>query len=226
MKLFKLVNSEAFNVVKTSKFFKVVMKRAKYLKQINTDEVLNARKNIEELTSKLRIFIINHIRSSNLFVKIIGICYKKTTSDLNLTADHFHLCLEYSRFENMTFFLQSNENQLNAKLKIEFIHQIVNDLIVLHIKFVCHENLKIQNVLMFEDKKREYVTKLTNFEINIYSENRTKLIHFTCSFKAVRYSLETILLNVSKIRNNKLNTQFVDINEIIKSDIFSFDLLM
>ena len=73
-----------------------------------------------------------------------------------LGAGQFHLLLEYSELGDMASFLRRNGQQLDADVKIDLAYQVSSGLLFLHQYKICHGDLKVQNILVFNGKNGRY----------------------------------------------------------------------
>ena len=219
-----VVGSGAYSIVEASRHPGVVIKRTRYSQNSDVGQALHAERNLEQLTSELRILMSDRMRSSNLFVKVMGVCYEDSVN--RSEAGYFHMLLEHSKLGDMASFLRCNGQQLDTKSKVELMHHVASGLALLHLEQICHGDLKVQNVLMFKSKRGGYVAKLADFGISAYPEYRGEVDILAYPSRVVRYPPGTLLLNAPEIRESNLNIQSVDITAIIRADIFSFGLLV
>ncbi|KAM0798369.1 hypothetical protein BDR22DRAFT_383111 [Usnea florida] len=123
----------------------------------------------------------------------------------------------------MASFLRRNRQQLDTKAKIDLAFQVSRGLVVLHQDLICHGDLKIQNILIFNGNDGRYVAKLADFGLSVHSywEDISGDPE-----RDVYYPLGTPLLCAPEVRNQALGCGSVDIAVAIKADIFSFGLLL
>ncbi len=85
---------------------------------------------------------------------------------------------------------------MDIKAEVDLVRQVGCGLSILHEFQICHGDLKIQNVLVFNAKDGGYVAKLADFGMSILSHERE-----------IRHSFGTPLLNAPEIRNGNLTAQ-------------------
>ena len=202
----------------------VVIKRTRRLQDGNGKHISRFDKDLARLTLEIRILTSTSFRQYDLFVKVVGVCFEEPFAGLDPSgAGQFHLLLEYSEHGDIASFLQRNGQQLDTKAKIDLAFQVSRGLVFLHQDLICHGDLKIQNILIFNGNDGQYVAKLADFGVSVhaYSADLT-----ADPERDVYYPLGTPLLNAPEVRNQALGAGSVDIATAIKADIFSFGLLL
>jgi serine/threonine protein kinase len=202
----------------------VVIKRTRRLQDGNGKQISHFDKDLARLTLELRILTSTPFRQLDLFVKVVGVCFEEPFAGLDPSgAGQFHLLLEYSELGDMASFLRRNGQQLDTKLKIDLAFQVSRGLVVLHNDYICHGDLKTQNILIFNGNDGRHVAKLADFGLSVHTHYGDVL---TGSKRDVYYPLGTPLLNAPEVRNQAPGAGSVDIAAAIKADIFSFGLLL
>ena len=203
----------------------VVIKRTRRLQDGNGKPIARFDKDLARLTLEIRILTSTSFRQFDLFVKVVGVCFQEPFAGLDPSdAGQFHLLLEYSELGDMASFLRRKGQQFDTKTKIDLAFQVSRGLLVLHQDLICHGDLKIQNILIFNGNDGRYVAKLADFGLSVHA--------YFGDFSAdseerdVYYPLGTPLLNAPEVRNQALGAGSVDIAAAIKADIFSFGLLL
>jgi serine/threonine protein kinase len=182
----------------------------------DSDVAKYSNRSLAQVTLELRILTLDQLRGHAHLVNIRGVCYEESVADHNTVGlGQFHLILEYSQLGNIASFLRTNGLMVGIKAKIDLVRQVGCDLSILHEFHICHGDLKIQNVLIFNGKDGGYVAKLADFGMSIHSHE-----------SEIHYPSGTPLLNAPEIRNRSPSAQPVDIAAVIRADIFSFGLLM
>ncbi|MCJ1469374.1 hypothetical protein MMC07_008007 [Pseudocyphellaria aurata] len=201
----------------------IVIKRSRRFKNGESSHVPHTDRDLSLLTLELRILADDFCRRYGLFVKVMGLCYEESNAGLDpFAAGQFHLLLEYSELGDMASFLRRNGQQLDPKVKLELARQVSFGLATLHQDSICHGDLKLQNILVFNGKDGGYVAKLADFGISLYSYRTL----FDESPDTFAYPLGTPLLNAPEVRTRNPSTRLVDIPAVIRADIFSFGLLL
>ena len=202
----------------------VVIKRTKRLQDGNGKHISRFDKDLARLTLEIRILTSTFFRQCDLFVKVVGVCFEEPFAGLDPSgAGQLHLLLEYSELGDMASFLRRNGQQLDTKAKIDLAFQVSRGLLVLHQDLICHGDLKIQNILIFNGNDGRYVAKLADFGLSVHAYSGDLSAD---SERDVYYPLGTPLLNAPEVRNQALGAGSVDIAAAIKADIFSFGLLL
>ena len=188
------------------------------------DHVSRADRNLARVMLEVRILTSNYFRGLNLFVKVMGVCFEEPMIGLDpFGIGQFHLLLEYSELGDLASFLRRNRQQVDTKVKIDLAYQVSRGLSVLHQELICHGDLKVQNVLVFNGNDGHYVAKLADFGLSVepcYHGFRADME------RDVHYPPGTPLLNAPEVRNQNLSHRLVDIDAAIRADIFSFGLLL
>lgn len=202
----------------------VVIKRTRRLQDGNGKHISRFDKDLARLTLEVRILTSTSFRQLDLFVKVVGVCFEEPFAGLEPSgAGQFHLLLEYSELGDMASFLRRNGQQLDIELKIDLAFQVSRGLVVLHQDHVCHGDLKIQNILVFNGNDGRHVAKLADFGLSVHAQSGDLAAD---SERDVYCPLGTPLLNAPEVRNQALRAGSVDIAAAIKADIFSFGLLL
>ena len=203
----------------------VVIKRTRRLQDGNGKYISRFDKDLARLTLEIRILTSTSLRQiDDLFVKVVGVCFEEPFAGLDpCGAGQFHLLLEYSELGDMASFLRRNGQQLDTKAKIDLAFQVSRGLLVLHQDLICHGDLKIQNILIFNGNDGRYVAKLADFGLSVHAYYGDISAD---SERDVYYPLGTPLLNAPEVRNQALGAGSVDVAATIKADIFSFGLLL
>lgn len=193
-----------------------IKRMRQHLEHSDSDIAKYSDRCLAQVTLELRILTLDQLRRHAHLVNVQGICYEESVASPNTVGiGQFHLMLEYSQLGNMASFLQKNGQQLEIEAKIDLVRQVGCGLAILHEFHICHGDLKLQNVLIFDGKDGGYVAKLADFGMSIHSHE-----------SEIYYPGGTPLLNAPEIRNRALNEQPVDIAAVIRADIFPFGLLM
>ena len=211
-------------VVELSSCPSIVIKRTRRLQDNNDKHISRFDKDLARLTLELRILTSTSFRQLDLFVKVVDVYFEEPFAGLNPSnAGQLHLLLEYSELGDMASFLQRNGQQLNTKAKIDLAFQVSRGLLILHLDLICHRDLKIQNILIFNGNDGRYVAKLADFGLSVHVYSR----YLSADSEGdVYYPLGTPLLNTPEVRNQALEAGSVEIATAIKADIFSFGLLL
>lgn len=218
------VGSGGQAVVELSRRPGVVIKRTRRFQYGDSNHVSRADRNLARVMLEVRILNSAYLRSFNLFVKFMGVCFEESIAGIDPFGDgQFHLLLEYSELGDLASFLGRNGQQLDTKVKIDLAYQVSRGLSILHQELICHGDLKVQNVLVFNGNNGNYVAKLADFGLSVHSYYGE---FPTDSERDVYYPPGTPLLNAPEVRNRNPSTRLVDITAVIKADVFSFGLLL
>ena len=218
------VGSGGQAVVELSRRPGVVIKRMRRFQYGDSNHVSRADENLARVMLEIRILTSAFVRSFDLFVKVMGVCFEESISSLDpLGAGQFHLLLEYSEHGDMASFLGRNGQQLDTKVKIDLACQVSHGLLILHQDLICHGDLKVQNVLVFNGDNGHYVAKLADFGLSVHSYDSGPLV---ASKRDVYYPPGTPLLNAPEVRNRNLSTRSIDIAAAIRAEVFSFGLFL
>ena len=218
------VGSGGQAVVELSRRPGVVIKRMRRFRYGDSNHASRADENLARVMLELRILTSTHLLSRGAFVKVVGVCFEESIASLDpLGAGQFHLLLEYSEHGDMASFLRRNGQQLDTKVKINLAYQVSSGLFVLHQELICHGDLKVQNVLVFNGGDGHYIAKLADFGLSVHSYDSGP---FVDSKRDVYYPPGTPLLNAPEVRNRNLSTRSIDIAAAIRAEVFSFGLLL
>ena len=202
----------------------VVIKRMRRFRNGGSNHVSRADENLARVMLEIRILTSDWCRRLDLFVKVIGVCFEESIASLDpLDARQFHLLLEYSEHGDIASFLGRNGQQLDTKVKINLAYQVSCGLLFLHQELICHGDLKLQNVLVFNGVNGHYKAKLADFGLCVHSYFTEPLV---ASKRDVYYPPGTPLLNAPEVRNRNLITRSIDITAAIRAEVFSFGLLL
>ena len=217
------VGSGGQAVVELSRRPGIVIKRSRRFRNGESSHVPHTDRELSRMTLELRILASDYLRSLGLFVKVMGLCYEESIGSLDpFGACQFHLLLEYSELGDMASFLRRNGQQLDPRVKVNLVYQVSRGLAILHQESICHGDLKVQNVLVFNGKDGGYVAKLADFGLSLYSYYSP----FDSNPDTFDYPLGTPLLNAPEVRTRDPSTRSVDIPAVIRADTFSFGLLL
>ncbi|KAL8906976.1 MAG: hypothetical protein Q9171_006051 [Xanthocarpia ochracea] len=218
------VGSGGQAVVERSRIPGVIIKRTRRLQYGDSYHISRADRNHARVMLEIRILTSAHLRSSNLFVKVLGVCFEESIADIDPSgAGQFHLLLEYSELGDLASFLGRNGEQLDTKVKIDLAYQVSCGLSLLHLNLICHGDLKVQNVLVFNGNNGRYIAKLADFGLSVHSWESALSADMG---RDACYPPGTPLLNAPETRNRNLSTRSVDITAVIGADVFSFGLLL
>ena len=173
---------------------------------------------------EIRILTDPYLRSLNIFVKVVGVCFEESIASLDpLGAGQFHLLLEYSELGDMASFLRRNGQQLDTNVKIDLAYQVSSGLLLLHQDQICHGDLKVQNILVFNGKNGRYIAKLADFGVGIHLY---KSGDHKASKRDIFYPPGTPMLNAPEVRTPSSSARSMDIAAAIRAEVFSFGLLL
>lgn len=217
------VGSGGQAVVELSQRPGVVIKRMRRFRDGDSKHASRADENLARVTLELRILTSASLLDRGAFVKVVGVCFEESIASLDPPgAGQFHLLLEHSELGDMASFLGRNGQQLDTKIKIDLASQVSNGLVSLHHDFICHGDLKVQNVLVFNGDNGRYRAKLADFGLSVHLFNDGEVYDFPK--RDVYYPPGTPLLNAPEVRY--LSTRSIDIAAAIRADVFSFGLLL
>ena len=218
------VGSGGQAVVELSRCPGVVVKRMRRFQYGNSNHISRADENLARVTLEIRILTSDSVRGFGPFVKVMGVCFEESIASLDPSGTgQFHLLLEYSKHGDMASFLGRNGQHLDTKVKVDLAYQVSCGLLLLHQSHICHGDIKVQNVLVFNGDNGRYVAKLADFGLSVHSYDNGL---FVDSKRDVYYPPGTPLLNAPEVRNRNLSTRSIDIAAAIRADVFSFGLLL
>lgn len=203
----------------------VAIKRMKPFRNNDGSPRTRFLRNLAQTTLELRILTLDGLCGHRNIVGFRGLCYEEPISaeENPIGVGQFHLMLEYSRLGSMASFLRQNVQPLSIEVKIDLVRQIGCGLSSLHSFKICHGDLKVQNVLVFEGQYGGYTAKLTDFGISVYAQ---RLGLYEQHEQQIHYPWGTPLMNAPEIRNQNFNAEPININAAIAAEVFSFGLLM
>ena len=86
------------------------------------------------------------------------------------TPKNLYLVLEYiNGISLLQYIKQRNEHKIDEKICKNFFYQIVKGINYCHLKNICHRDIKLENILLLENKK----IKIIDFGFGIKSNNNT-----------------------------------------------------
>ena len=218
------VGSGAQAVVELTRRPGVVIKRSRRFEHGSSTHLSRADRNFAHIILEVRILTSSYLRSFGFLVKVMGVCFEDSMADPDqFGVGQFHLLLEYSELGDLAAFLRRNGQRLDTEVKIDLAYQVTRALSILHSEFICHGDLKIENVLVFDGRNGDYVAKLADFGGSVVPYDNGFLAGWE---EDVYYPPGTPLLNAPEVRNRSLNTTVVDFAAVIRAEVFSFGLLL
>ena len=218
------VGSGGQAVVELSRRPGVVIKRMRRFQYGDSNHISRADENLARVMLEISVLTSSFVRRFDSFVKVIGVCFEESIASLDPSgAGQFHLLLEHSEHGDMASFLGRNGQQLDTKVKIDLAYQVSCGLLILHQDLICHGDLKVQNVLVFNGDNGRYRAKLADFGLSVHTYHGGP---FVDTMRDVYYPPGTPLLNAPEFRNRYLNTGSIDIAAAIRAEVFSFGLLL
>ena len=202
----------------------VVIKRTRRFRDGDGKLISSFDKDLASLTAELRILKYLSSQSPGPFVKVVGVCFEDPFSGLDSSSDgRFHLLLEHSELGDMASFLRRNGRQLDTETKFDLAFQVSAALVALHMDFLCHGDVKMQNVLLFKGESGRHRAKLADFGLSVHAYSGYL---GEDSERDVYCPAGTPLLSAPEIRKQAFGARSMDVTAAIKTDVFSLGLLL
>jgi serine/threonine protein kinase len=146
------------------------------LREENGQKIFVKRYKDEDCPEALREVMVNRIlrksKNQNFVVKYFG-CFSDKNEKLNLKFEYSQVGTLFDYYINE---IQKMENK-NEIIK-KFITQIVKALIIVHKQGIIHNDLKLENILLFKNRKGELIAKLADFNNSLLFDGE-KIIKFS-----------------------------------------------
>ena len=218
------VGSGRHAIVELSNMPGVVIKRTRRFDHRDSNHVTRFDKNLARVMLEVRILTLYARKGLDHFVKVIGVCFEKSVASPGRFGEgEYHLLLEYSELGDLASFLGRHAQQLDMEVKTNLAYQVSRGLNWLHLDLICHGDLKVQNVLVFNGKDGRYIAKLADFGLSVHGEFRYS---WEGCVSHCYYPAGTPLLNAPEVRNGNSSARLVHVEDAIRAEVFSFGLLL
>lgn len=190
----------------------IAIKRNRLLSQTlphNAESVFD--RHFLQIALELRILSNKSIAKHPNIIDVLGLHV-----DEGFDGPLVSLILEYSSFGDLrTFLLRSDPMTISDSLQIA--RQIARGLEALHELKICHGDIKLDNVLVFQDQET-WCFKLSDFGSSVIARREGPS-------GCLGYPSGTLVYNAPEIRTGaKSDDESFTINDAIQTDIYSFGL--
>lgn len=214
------VGRGGFSIVekgKTRNGVLVAVKQSRALSIIGPGSVAEAEafdRHFRQLTLEVQILAHERVRKHPHIVNILGLCAEESPSSLSLS-----IVLEYASLGTLKALFDDQAYEIVVSQRLGLAKQVGKALRALHEIGVCHGDVKLENVLVFESGD-SLSAKISDLGQAVVLSGRDRAAR-------VDRPWGTPLLRAPEVRNgHSLSEVEFNIDGAIATDVFSFGLLI